>query len=175
MAKIGRPPRLIAYDTDLNIKLRQDGKASEFRILRPRTMLYGAVIALVGAVMLYALATRTNESINVIHDRNPVFVRLSDGSLRNGYTVRIVNKQLVAREFALDITGLSNLRFEFVGVPASADGRRIIEVGPDQTREVRVLVTSQGASLPHSTDVVFRITDLATGVEAQAVDHFRGP
>jgi cytochrome c oxidase accessory protein FixG len=175
MAKIGRPPRLIAYDTDLNIRHRQEGKAPQYRIVRARTVLYAAIIAVVGAVMIYALATRTHESISVIHDRNPVFVRLSDGSLRNGYTVRIVNKQLVPREFALEIDGLANVTFEFVGVPSSADGRRIVEIGPDQTREVRVQVTSHARELPASTDIVFRITDLATGLQAQAQDRFRGP
>jgi cytochrome c oxidase accessory protein FixG len=175
MAKIDRPPRLIAYDTDLNIKRRQEGKPTQLRIVRARTLLYAAVIAIAGAVMLYALATRTTESISVIHDRNPVFVRLSDGSLRNGYTVRIVNKQLVAREFALDILELANVSYEFIGVPGSADGRRIVEVGPDQTREVRVLVTSRNTSMPHSTHIVFQITDVATGLQAQTTDHFRAP
>ena len=42
--------------------------------------------------MTYALATRHNEGVSVLHDRNPLFVRLSDGSLRNAYTVRILNK-----------------------------------------------------------------------------------
>ena len=175
MAKIDRPPRLIAYDTDLNIKRRQEGRPAQLKIMRARTLLYAAVIALAGVVMLYALATRTTESISVIHDRNPAFVRLSDGSLRNGYTVRIVNKQLVAREFALDIRGLSDLSHEFIGVPGSTDGRRIVEVGPDQTREVRVLVTSRKASVPPSTPIIFEITDLATGLLAQTSDYFRAP
>ena len=71
MAKIDRPPRLIAYDTDLNIQRRQEGKPPQLRIVRARTLLYAAVIAIAGVVMLYALATRTTESISVIHDRNP--------------------------------------------------------------------------------------------------------
>jgi len=104
-----------------------------------------------------------------------VFVRLSDGSLRNGYTVRIVNKQLVSREFALDIRGLANVSYEFIGVPGSTDGRRIVDVGPDQTREVRVLVTNHAASVPPSTPIVFQITDVATGLQAQASDYFRAP
>jgi cytochrome c oxidase accessory protein FixG len=175
MAKIDRPTRLIAYDTDLNIKRRQEGKPPQLRIVRARTLLYAAVIAIAGVVMLYALATRTTESISVIHDRNPAFVRLADGSLRNGYTVRIVNKQLTAREFALDIRGLANVSYEFIGVPGSSDGRRIVEVGPDQTREVRVLVTGRQATMPPSTSIVFQITDLATGLEAQTSDYFRAP
>ena len=57
------------------------------------------IIAVVGGIMLYTLATRDSEGISVIHDRNPMFVRLSDGALRNGYTIRIVNKQLEYRDF----------------------------------------------------------------------------
>ena len=85
MAKIGRPPRLIAYDTDINIKRRARRARRSIRIVRPRTVLYAVVIALVGAVMAYTLATRRNDAISVIHDRNPMFVRLSDGAVRNGY------------------------------------------------------------------------------------------
>ena len=62
--------------------------------MRPRTVLYAAIIALVGGVMLYTLPTRDSEGVSVIHDRNPMFVRLSDGALRNAYTIRILNKQL---------------------------------------------------------------------------------
>ena len=58
MAKVGHPTRLIAYDTNLNIKRRQAGKPAVFRIVRARTVLYAAIIAVVGGVMAYALATR---------------------------------------------------------------------------------------------------------------------
>ena len=61
MAKIGRPPRLIAYDTDLNINRRQAGEKARVRVVRPRTVLYAAIIAMVGALMLYTLATRHTE------------------------------------------------------------------------------------------------------------------
>ncbi len=50
--------------------------------------------------MLYALLTRHAFDVNVIHDRNPVFVRMADGAIRNGYTMRILNKRLETRRFA---------------------------------------------------------------------------
>ena len=74
--------------------------------MRLRTALYAAVIAVVGGVMLYTLATRDSEGISVIHDRNPMFVRLSDGAIRNAYTVRIINKRAEAREFVVAVDGL---------------------------------------------------------------------
>jgi cytochrome c oxidase accessory protein FixG len=177
MAKVGHPARLIAYDTDINIKRRQAGLAPIFRVVRARTLLYAAIIALVGGIMLYALATRELEGVSVIHDRNPMFVRLSDGSLRNAYTIRIVNKRQQAREFSLGVSGLPNAVIDFM--PPRPDGSVAIEVGPDQTRELRVLVTNRGplrqGEHEESERIVFSLTDVATGDKVEATDHFFGP
>src|SRR3954452_15052472 len=110
MKKIGREPRLIGYDNDINIQRRQSGKLEIFRLVRPRTIVYVAMIAAVGAIMLYALLTRTLLDINVLHDRNPVAVRLSDGSIRNGYTVRFLNKRGFDRVVAIDVDGTADAK-----------------------------------------------------------------
>ena len=133
-----------------------------------RTVLYAAVIAVVGGLMLYTLATRESEGISSIHDRNPMSVRLSDGAVRNGYTIRIINKQLRNRDFILAFNGLPASLIDFVGMPPRADGQLLVDVGPDQTREVRVLVTDYGDTPPPSTPIVFRLTDVATGEQAEA-------
>ncbi|HLA19890.1 MAG TPA: cytochrome c oxidase accessory protein CcoG [Pseudolabrys sp.] len=175
MTKLGRASGLIAYDTDVNIKRRIEGKPAFFKVVRWRTTLYAFVIVVAGGLMLYTLATRESEGISVIHDRNPMFVRLSDGALRNGYTIRIVNKQLKKREFILGFDGLPATLIDFVALPPRNDGQRLIDVGPDQTREVRILVTDYGPPPPPSTRVEFRITDVATGEQAAARDHFFAP
>jgi polyferredoxin len=173
MAKIGRPTRLIAYDTDLSIKDRQEGRPTVYRFVRMRTALYVAIIALVGGVMTYTLATRDAQSVSVIHDRNPTYVRLSDGSLRNGYTVRIANKRPERREFTLSISGLAGSLLDVV--QTRDDGRFVVEVGPDQTREVRVLVTEYTDFLPASTPLTFHLYDAISGERASASDYFRAP
>src|SRR5437763_744606 len=50
MTKIGRPTRLIGYDNDINIQRREAGKPPIYRTVRPRTIVYSSVIALVGAI-----------------------------------------------------------------------------------------------------------------------------
>jgi cytochrome c oxidase accessory protein FixG len=175
MKKLGRPARLIAYDTDMNIKRRMEGQAPIVKLVRMRTLLYAAIIVVVGGIMLYTLATRDGEGISVIHDRNPMFVRLSDGSVRNGYTVRIVNKHLKRREFALNFNGLPATNLDLVGLPPREDRELWIDVGPDQTREFRVVVTNYGLPPPPKTSVVFRLTDIATGQQVVAHDHFFAP
>jgi len=176
MKKLGRATGLIAYDTNINVKLRMQGQQPFFKLLRLRTMLYAAVIALAGGVMVYTLATRDSEGINVIHDRNPMYVRLSDGALRNGYTIRIVNKQLKYRDFIVSVDGLPSTLVDFVGLPPRADGRQLVSVGPDQTKEVRVVVTDYSAGAPApSTSILFKLIDIDTGEVAEMRDHFFGP
>ena len=95
MAKIGRPTRLIAYDTDINIKRRQGDKPP---IVQDRAPAHRALCrdhrVRRRRDALHAGDARAARRISVIHDRNPMFVRLADGAIRNAYTVRILNKAL---------------------------------------------------------------------------------
>jgi len=93
MTKVGRPTGLIAYDTDINIARHAEGKPPIYRLVRPRTLVYAGLIVLVATVMLYTLLTRHALDISVRHDRNPLFVTLSDGSIRNAHTVHLLNKR----------------------------------------------------------------------------------
>jgi cytochrome c oxidase accessory protein FixG len=173
MEKIGRPKWLIAYDSEINSQRRIEGKPPIRKLVRTRTVFYAVIIAAVAGIMLYALATRHAFDVSVIHDRNPVFVRLTDGAIRNGYTVRILNKQLEARRFSIAIEGLPAHVVEIVGLPLGA--AKVLEVGPDQSREFRILVSNYGRELPASTPIIFHVTDLESNVWAQAHDHFRAP
>ena len=92
--------------------------------MRPRTLLYAGLICLVGAIMLAALLNRTTLEINVLHDRNPPYVLLSDGGVRNGYTVKILNKLHEPREFTLEARGLPGARLAIVGMDAGRHDSR---------------------------------------------------
>lgn len=175
MEKIGRPLNLIAYDTEMNVKARMEGRPEVRRIVRPRTLFYVGIIAVVGSIMIASLAMRQSIYLSVMHDRNPLFVRLSDGSIRNGFTIRIANKNLDERHYALTVSGLESAKLDIVGGEIDQQGRAIVTVGPDQTLEARVLVTSQQETLPSSTDLHFVLTDLSNGDSTRNNDHFKAP
>ncbi|MCB8821216.1 cytochrome c oxidase accessory protein CcoG [Microvirga rosea] len=174
MEKIGRPVDLIAYDTDMNVQARIEGRPEVRRIIRPRTVLYAALIAVVAAVMVVALALRHTVDLSVMHDRNPLFVRLSDGSIRNAFTVRVSNKNLEERRYVVTVEGLRSAKLDVVGGHIDQQGRSILAVGPDQTLEARVLVTT-GETQSASTDLHFTLTDLSSGETARTSDHFMAP
>jgi cytochrome c oxidase accessory protein FixG len=173
MKKIGRPTGLIAYDTRVNVERRLRGERPVYRFVRARTLIYFGIIVATGALMLYSLATRSMLDISVLHDRNPLFVTLSDGAVRNAYTVRFLNKRTETRIFELAVAGLPDAVLHVIGEDTGTAGLPLVEVGPDQTREVRVLVTAPaGAKLDKSTAVTFTARDSEKGASASVADHF---
>ncbi|MGA7267282.1 MAG: cytochrome c oxidase accessory protein CcoG, partial [Aestuariivirga sp.] len=96
MEKIGSPKGLINYTTSSLYAANVAGKNEHWdwrHLLRPRTLIYFGLWAAVGIAMLVTLINRTQLDVNVVPDRNPLFVTLSDGAIRNGYTVKILNKR----------------------------------------------------------------------------------
>ncbi|MCP5410623.1 MAG: cytochrome c oxidase accessory protein CcoG [Alphaproteobacteria bacterium] len=160
MAKIGQPPRLIAYDTDANIHRRLVGKKPRFRFVRPRTILYAAVLGIVGAIMVYAFATRKSVEMDVLRDRNPNYVTLADGAVRNGYTIKLLNQANMPRDFQLSVGGLKTREVKVIGLESDAMPA-VLHVDADKVRTVRVLVTVDKADLGTggSRDINFTVTE----------------
>jgi polyferredoxin len=134
------------------------------------------MIAGVSAIMLYALLTRELLEINVLHDRNPVAVKLSDGSIRNAYTARLLNKRGFDRVIAIDVDGPPNATIHVVGADSVTPDRPMIVLGRDQTTELRLLVTAPADGISEkSLPVKFRVTDIGLGEVTSAIDHFVAP
>lgn len=114
MKKVDRPPNLISYVAH-HQEVAGGKKLQKTQIFRPRTIIYLVLIAFVSAIMMGTLITRADIDINVLKDRNPLYVMLSDGRIRNGYTVNLMNKQHVDRPVTISIEGLegANMRTSF--------------------------------------------------------------
>ena len=122
------------------------------------------------------MLTRSLLDVNVLHDRNPVAVRLSDGSIRNAYTVRLLNKRGFDRVIAIDVDGPANATVHVVGADSVTPDRPMIVLGARTTTELRVLVTAPAESNPEkSIPVKFHVTDIGLGEVASATDNFVSP
>jgi len=176
MRKVGRPTRLIGYDTDDNVRRRANGEASTVRLVRPRTLAYAAMIAVIGAVMLFALATRQSVALSVQHVRMPMYTMLKDGSLRNGYALRIANKGGEARRFSISVEGVNGATVTCDEAVAMDGDRPVVAVAPDSDQSFLVFITapSGGAAAP-SGPVAFRVVETVGGESSTASDHFFGP
>ena len=181
MKKVGRPTGLIAYDTDLNIERRMKGEKNRFKPVRIRTLLYFFAMLLSIGLMGWSLMNRTVTGINVLHDRNPLYVEEGDGSVLNAYTIRMLNMERKTRRFSLNVSGPEGIAITKVSegmfiFKQSDKGAFIVEVGPDTTRELRVLVVRPaGDKQPRSEALHFKAKDLETGETLSRSDFFKGP
>ncbi len=161
MQKVGLPPGLIRYDTTHNIASRAKGLAEKLHILRPRTVYYSILLSLVAGAFLYGLLTRDQLTLNAIHDRNPLFVRLSDGRIRNGYTIKILNKTNENRSYNIIVKGIDAALI--IGGAGGATPENLL-VEADKVGEFQVFVVAQEKAVKSGrADIQFMVKDNATG------------
>lgn len=175
MHRIGRPSDLIAFTTDRSqLAQARALPAPKARPVRPRTLAYVAVLAMVGSAMLISLALRASVDINVLHDRNPLFVTLSDGSIRNTYSIKILNKTREARTFTLMVEGVPMEALQVVGATGS-DGP-LLGAEADSVATYRVLVHLPRTEVTsNQRPLTFLLTETASGETAIHESVFRGP
>ncbi|MBN8819588.1 MAG: cytochrome c oxidase accessory protein CcoG [Sphingomonas sp.] len=146
MGQVGRPRGLIDYATEIDCEAEMRGEAPApvlKRLFRPRTLIYFAIWASIGLAMLFALGTRTRVDISANADRNPEYVRLSDGSIRNAYLIKIRNMQSRPRVMTISLDGLPNAQMWREAETRAQASRSIrVEVPADQVLKERLYVVA---------------------------------
>jgi cytochrome c oxidase accessory protein FixG len=176
MDRFGLPRELITYDSINNQVARAQGKPTRIRLLRPRTVAYLALLAVVAGVMAFSLGTRSRLEVNVIPDRQPLYVKLSDGSVRNGYTFKILNMRREPKRYLLATDGLIGAEISVLGRHHQPGPYVELDVGPDEIGSFKLFVKAPAESLKgKSTPFGFYLIDQGTreSVDYQAV--FNGP
>jgi polyferredoxin len=169
MDRVARPRGLIAYDTDAAVLDRSQGRKGVYRLIRSRTMFYAVVLLGLTGLMAWGLSNRSPVEAHVLRDRNPTFVRLHDGSIRDGYTLKIANRAFEDRTFAVTVDGLAGARLRTPGSATAANTLHIL-ARANQVGAVRVFVTAPAASVSGSSQpLTFRFSAPQAQVEVKTV------
>ena len=173
MDKIGKPRDLIGYlalTDETRERAGQPAKSVWKHVFRPRTILYTVLWAGVGVGLVVALFLRSPIDINVTPQRNPLYVTLKDGTIRNTYDLRLRNKSGEAETYQVTVTseGRFTLRLEGqegteVTVPANEtlQQRLYIEAAPEteaaqeDRTDLRLWVSRVGGTERVHHDTVF--------------------
>jgi len=164
MAKIGKPRGLIDYMALTDEARERSGELPKpvwQHIFRPRTILYTVLWSAVGFGLVFALFMRSNIDLTVAPVRNPTYVTLSSGEIRNIYEVRLRNMKNDASRFKFSVKGAPTLVITLEGTPYTS-----VEVAPDEMRLQRVYVTAPPNSAParaESTDIRIWVEDTGSG------------
>jgi cytochrome c oxidase accessory protein FixG len=175
MAKIGKPRGLIDYMALTDEERERSGKAPKpvwQHVFRPRTVLYTSLWSLVGVGLLVALFIRPEIDLTVAPVRNPTYVTLADGGIRNTYEVRLRNKHGEERPFRLSVKGHPTIRLQLEGTPYST-----VKVPANEQRLQRVYLVSPPGAEPSQTDrteVRLWVEDISNGDRAYADTVFNG-
>ncbi|MDO5656927.1 MAG: cytochrome c oxidase accessory protein CcoG [Paracoccus sp. (in: a-proteobacteria)] len=180
MDRIGKPRGLIDYMALKDETAERAGNAPVpvwRHILRPRTMLYFGLWSLIGVGLVVALFMRSPFDLTISPVRNPLFVTMSDGSIRNTYELRLRNKQHEQRSFAISaqVDG-TPLDPGMLSIEGEAGAQT--DVAADLTQLVRIYVTAPAGSplaTRSATGLRFYVEDLATGQIESVASLFNGP
>jgi polyferredoxin len=174
MARIGKPRGLIDYIALEDEAAERAGAppASLARhVFRPRTLVYTALWALVGLGLVVALFVRSEIGLSVAPVRNPTFVTLSDGAIRNAYILRLRNQTGAPVDLALSLDG-DGLRLTLEGAGAG----NAVTVAADRQAQIRAYVTAApGSAAADSVTTPLRIWATApSGARAMRDTTFHG-
>jgi cytochrome c oxidase accessory protein FixG len=149
MDKVNRPRGLIRYATENALAAKLSPGEVRRRVLRPRVMVYTAVLAILGTAMLTSLALRNPLKLDVIRDRGSMGREVEDGMIENVYRLQVMNTTEEAQRLYITVDGIAS---------AKVADEDVVEIGAATTRAVPVRVRIAGGDgQPGSNRIAFTL------------------
>jgi cytochrome c oxidase accessory protein FixG len=111
MDKMGSPRGLIRYTTEQAVHGRQT------HVVRPRMIVYAALLTIVAGFLVYSLFTRTPLILDVIRDRNALYREVHGDRIENIYSLKVINLDNAPHTYSLLVSGIDQLQ---VATPTGA-------------------------------------------------------
>ena len=137
MDKMRYPQGLIRYATQNGMANRWTQRQMFARVLRPRVLIYGAVLLAIATALFASLALRSPFKVDVVRDRASLARIVADGRIENVYRLQLMNATESTQRYRVQVLGLSG---------AHIAGIDEVEVGPAQARWFAVAVQLPYAS-----------------------------
>jgi cytochrome c oxidase accessory protein FixG len=163
MDKMAYPRGLIRFATQNGLQHRWSRLQSLKRVLRPRVLVYGAILASLCIGFVVSLAVRSPFRVDVVRDRGTLARLVEDGHIENVYRLQVMNATESPQRYRVSVEGMPE---------AVVSGRSEFEVGPAEARwlpvSVRVPPASARQAGPGAHALGFRIERLPHGDEPAA-------
>lgn len=164
MEKLKKPKGLIRYASLEEFA----GKKLPPLFKRPRVIVYTSIMSFAGLMLVWGLLTMSPIDVKALHERSPLFVQMSDGTIQNKWTIKIVNKSDNEMMAEITVTGVEGLIYE-------AD--KVVKIQPGNVGATTLLVRVPRRNLTEaSVPVVIHVQDLNNkNISATYEAAFLGP
>lgn len=153
MDKMGYHHGLIRYSTEHAIAEHWGWKEIVAHIVRPRIILYSAILAAIVLVFAWGLATKATLRVDVIRDRATLAREVEDGLIENVFRLQVMNVSESAHRYSVSVTGLDKIDIA---------GDRIVELPAATTKSFTVQVRVPPESGKQGSNVIhFDVKSLA--------------
>jgi cytochrome c oxidase accessory protein FixG len=152
MDKVGLPRGLIRYSTERAMAMHYTPTQIRQRTLRPRVLVYAAILALIVAGVGTALTLRVPLKLDVIRDRGAMGREVEDGMIENVYRLQIMNTSERAQTYRIGVSGIDTL------AQVTPD---LVTLAATETKAYPIrLRTAHGAAHPGSNKIAVELTSI---------------
>ena len=137
MDKMKYPRGLIRYATQNGLAKRLSRAAMFRHVLRPRVLIYGAVLVAISVAFVVSLNLRHTFKVDIVRDRMTLARLVGQGQIENLYRVQLMNATERPQRYHLAVQGVPGIALASVGGAADAAD---VDVLPAQARWVTVAV-----------------------------------
>ena len=152
MDKVGYPRGLIKYTTENAMALGWNQSQTLRHVLRPRVLVYTAILGGIILAMVLSLSMRTLFKVNVVRDRGVMAREVEDGKIENVYRLQVMNATEATQRYKISVDGLPGLEI------ASED---VVTIASTEARVLAVRVRAPAdVAAPGSHPMKFEIDSL---------------
>lgn len=156
MDSMGFPRGLIRYDSERNLE-SENPHEPRLEWKRLKVIGYAMALLIMTSVLFYNIGSREDTDVSVQQVRQPLYVILSDGTVRNRYMVHIVNKTEQEQTYKLGVRGIPETALDMGSIPeikvrAGKDLRVNVKVNlsrdiANKTKSFEFVVTPESKNL----------------------------
>ena len=134
MDKVGLPRGLVRYSTENALAKHYAPRDILAHLLRPRTLVYAAILFLIVAATAWSLATRVPLKVDVLRDRGALYRESDDEKIENVFTLHVMNTDQTMHRYAISVAGVDGIEVvgeRIVEVPAATNKKFVIVAAVD--------------------------------------------
>ena len=165
MDKMGYERGLIKYSTQNAMDNRWSKQQIIQRILRPRVMIYSAVLVTLMLGLSVSLYLKPTFRVDVLRDRAMLARVTEDNQLENVYRLKIMNNSEEQQQYAITVQGLAPLEIEYEESEhhASNQNAHVVTLNAGESRSlVMELRTPDGVHASGAHPITFEVKSTGT-------------